>query len=56
MLGDRGYDVIFIKGKDLFCHISSGQVKQIEARVNNLCKLDVEDCASLSIKAKKVQS
>lgn len=32
-----------------------GQVKKIKFFVNNLYKLDVEDCATLSTKDKKVQ-
>jgi hypothetical protein len=56
MLEDRGYDVIFNKGKDFLRHIAMGQVKQIGVRVKNLYKLDVEDCVALSTKAEKVQS
>jgi len=52
----RGYDVIFIKGKAFLRHTTMGQVKQIEVRGKNLYKLDVEDCAALSTKAKKMQS
>ena len=53
MLEDRGYNVIFSKGKDFFCHIVSRHVKRIEVRVKNL--LDVEDYVALSTKAEKVQ-
>jgi len=55
VLEDCGYDVIFNKGNELLRHIAMGQVKQIEVRVKNLYKLDVEDCVALSIKAEKMQ-
>ena len=56
MLEDRGYDVIFRKGKAYLRHIATGKVKQISVRVKNLYKLDVEDCAALITKTEKVQS
>ena len=56
MLEDRGYDVIFRKEKHFLHHIARGQVKWIEIWVKNLYKLDVEYCAALSMKAKKVKS
>eukprot|EP00253_Pinus_taeda_P009563 PITA_09563 len=56
MLEDRGYDVIFSKGKAFFRHIAMSQVKKIGIRVNNVYKLEVEDCISLSTKVEKVQS
>ena len=56
MLEDRGYDVIFRKGKDFLHYIASGQVKQIKVQVKNLYKLDGEYCATLNTKAKKVQN
>ena len=54
VLEDRGYDVIFNKGKAFLRHIAIEQVKQIRVRVKNLYKLDVEDCDGLSMKAKNV--
>lgn len=51
----RGYYVIFNKGKAFLRHTTMGQVKQIGVRVKNLYKLDVEHCAALSTKAKKMQ-
>ena len=56
MLEDCGYDVLFSKGKAFLHHIASGKVKRIGVQVNNLYKLDIEDCVSLSTKAEKVQS
>jgi len=56
VLEDRGYDMIFSKGKAFLRHIAMGKVKQIDVRVKNLYKLDVEDCVVLSTKAEKVQS
>eukprot|EP00253_Pinus_taeda_P008378 PITA_08378 len=51
MLEDRGYDVIFSKGKAFVQHIATGQVKKIRIRVKNLYKLGVEECVALSTKA-----
>eukprot|EP00253_Pinus_taeda_P025428 PITA_25428 len=51
MLEDRGYDVIFSKGKTFLRHIATGQVNKIGILVNNIYKLEVEDCVSLSMKA-----
>eukprot|EP00253_Pinus_taeda_P031503 PITA_31503 len=56
ILEDKGYDVIFLKGKAFLRHIALGQVKKIGIQVKNLYKLEVEECASLSTKAKRVQS
>ena len=54
MLEDRGYDVIFSKGKAFLRHISMGQVKKIWIQVHNLYKIEVEDCVTLSSKAEKM--
>ena len=43
VLEDRGYDVIFIKGKVFLKHISMGRVKQISVRVKNMYALEVKD-------------
>ena len=56
MLEDKGYDVIFSKGKAFLRHIATSQVKKIGIRVKNLYKLEVEECVDLSTKAKRVQS
>eukprot|EP00253_Pinus_taeda_P036139 PITA_36139 len=56
MLEDKGYDVVFSKGKVFLRHIAMGQTKRIGIRVKNLYKLEVDDCATLSTKAKLVQS
>jgi len=55
VLEDRGYDVIFNKGKTFLIHIAMRQVKKIEVCVKNLYKLDVEDCVALKTKEEKVQ-
>lgn len=55
-LEDRGYDVIFSKGKAFLRHIAMVQVKRIEIRVKNLYKLEVEDCAAFSMNVDKMQS
>eukprot|EP00253_Pinus_taeda_P030483 PITA_30483 len=56
MLEDKGYNVIFSKGKVFLRHIAMGQTKRIGVRVKNLYKLEVDDCVALSMKAKLVQS
>ena len=56
MLEDRGYDVIFLKGKAFLRHITMGQVNTIGIQVQNLYKIEVEDCATLSSKEEKMLS
>eukprot|EP00253_Pinus_taeda_P027289 PITA_27289 len=56
MLEDKGYDVVFIKGKVFLRHIATGQTKRIGIQVKNLYRLDVDDCVALSTKAILVQS
>ena len=56
MLEDKGYDVIFSKGKVFLRHIATGQTKRVGIRVKNIYKLEVDDCATLSTKAELVQS
>eukprot|EP00253_Pinus_taeda_P034486 PITA_34486 len=53
---DRGYDVIFSKGKEFLQNIAMGQVKKIRIQVQNLYKIEVEDCATLSSKVEKMLS
>eukprot|EP00253_Pinus_taeda_P024009 PITA_24009 len=53
MLEDKGYDVVFSKGKVFLRHITTGQVKQIGSRIQNLYALEVQDaCKALRSKAK----
>ena len=54
MLEDRGYDVIFLKGKAFLRHIATGQVKKIGSWMKNLYKAEVEECAALRKKAERV--
>ena len=56
MLEDRGYDVVFSKGKAFLSHKVMGLVKKIEIRVKNIYKFEVEDCVALSTKIDMVQS
>ena len=56
MLEEKGYDVVFSKGKVFLRHIAMGWTKRIGIRVKNLYKLEVDDCATLSMIAKLVQS
>ena len=50
MLENKGYDVVFSKGKAFLRHIATGQTKRIGIRVKNLYKLELDDCAALSTK------
>ena len=51
MLEDKGYDVVFSKGKVFLRHITTRQVKQIGSRVKNLYALEVQDaCKALKSK------
>eukprot|EP00253_Pinus_taeda_P022012 PITA_22012 len=56
MLEDKGYDVVFSKGKAFLRHISTGQTKRIGIRVKNLYKPEVDDYAALSSKVELVQN
>eukprot|EP00253_Pinus_taeda_P006383 PITA_06383 len=56
MLEEKGYNVVFSKGKVLLRHIAMGQTKRIGIRVKNLYKLEVDDCVALSMKVELVQS
>eukprot|EP00253_Pinus_taeda_P023284 PITA_23284 len=56
MLEDKGYHVVFSKGKVFLRHIGTGQTKRIGVRVKNLYKLEVDDYAKLSSKVELVQS
>ena len=47
MLEDKGYDIVFSKGKAFLRHIATAQTKRIGIRVKNLYKLEVEDCVTL---------
>lgn len=54
ILEDRGYDLIFNKGKSFMRHINTGKVKKIGIPLKKLYKIDVEYCVALSSKAEKV--
>ena len=56
MLEDKGYDVVFSKGKVFLRNIGTGQTKRIGIRVKNIYKMEVDDCVALSSKAELVQS
>ena len=52
MLEDKGYDVVFSKGKVFLRHITTRQVKYISSRVKNLYALKFQDaCKALRSKA-----
>jgi len=42
VLEEKGYDVVFNRGKSFLKHVVTGQVKHIEVRVKNLDKLEVD--------------
>ena len=51
MLEDKGYDVVFNKGKVFLRHVTTRQGKQIDSRVKNLYALEVQDaCKALRSK------
>ena len=56
MLEEKGYDVVFNKGKVFLRHIATVQTKRIGIQVKNLYKVEVDDCAALSTKEELVQS
>ena len=56
MLEDKGYDVVFSKGKAFLRHIATSQTKRIGIRVKNLYKLEVDDCVALSAKVELMKS
>ena len=56
MLEDKGYDVIFSKGKAFLRHIATSQVKKIGIRVKNLYMLEIDGCSAMIGKAEKVMS
>lgn len=39
---DKGYDVVFSKGKEFFKHVVIGKVKWIGVRVENIYSLEVD--------------
>eukprot|EP00253_Pinus_taeda_P036312 PITA_36312 len=56
MLEEKCYDVVSSKGNAFLRHIAMGQTKRIEIWVKNHYKLEVDDYATLIMKAKLVQS
>ena len=56
MLEDKGYDVVFNKGKAFLRHIGMVQTKRIGIQVKNLYNLEVDECVVLSSKVDLVQS
>lgn len=47
VLEDRGYDVIFSKGKYFMRYIATGKMKKIGVHVKNLYKIEVVECVAL---------
>lgn len=55
-LEDKGYDIIFSRGKAYLQHLAYGCNKNIGVRVKNLYKLQVEKNVALSSKEGRAQS
>ena len=56
MLEDKGYDVVFSKGKAFLRNKTIGETQKIGVRVRNLYQLDVDGCAAMAGKAKGLVS
>ena len=56
MLEDKGYDVVFSKGKAFLRHKTTVQTRRIGIRVKNLYQLQVYGCVAMSGKAEGVVS
>ena len=56
MLEDKGYDIVFSKGKSVLRHKTTIQVKKIGIRVKNLYKLEVDGCTAMMGKEEHVMS
>jgi hypothetical protein len=54
MLEEKGYDIVFSDGKAFLQLKTTGQVKNIGIRVNNIYKLEVDGCATMMGKEEKV--
>eukprot|EP00253_Pinus_taeda_P032069 PITA_32069 len=52
MLEDKGYDVVFSKGKSFLRSKTNGETRKIGVRVRNLYQLHVDGCAAMAGKAK----
>lgn len=53
---DKGYDVVLRNGKAYLNCFASGQVRQIGVRIESLCKLEEDACATLRSKVDIPQS
>eukprot|EP00253_Pinus_taeda_P033458 PITA_33458 len=56
MWEDKGYDVVFSKGKAFLRPIAMGQTKRIGIQVKNIYKIEVDDCVALFSKVELVQN
>ena len=56
MLEDKGYDVVFSKGKAFLHSKATGETQRIGVRVNNLYQLQVDGCVAMAGKAEGVVS
>eukprot|EP00253_Pinus_taeda_P020591 PITA_20591 len=52
MLEDKGYDVVFNKGKAFLHSKTTGETRKIRVRLRNLYQLHVDGCATMEGKAK----
>jgi len=56
MLEDKGYDVVFSKGKAFLRHKTTGQTRRIGIQVKNIYQLQVDGCAVMAGKVEGVVS
>ena len=56
MLEDKGYDVVFSKGKAFLRSKETGETRRIWVQVKNLYQLQVDGCAAMAGKAEGVVS
>jgi len=56
MLEDKGYDVVFSKGKAFLHSKTTGETQKIGVRVRNLYQLHVDGCAAMACKAEGLVS
>ena len=56
MLEDKGYDVVFSKGKAFLRSKATGETQRIVVQVQNLYQLHVDGCATMVCKAEGVVS
>lgn len=54
ILEDKGYDIVFSKGKAFLKHVAIGKVKQIGVKVKNTYKIEEDGCTAMNSKEEEV--